>query len=207
MTAGGGRIVAASTHTARVDVEAAQLFFSLLALAAVAGAAIVLVARLVGRGRNGVTDDIVRLADDYGLWIAALIAVTSTAGSLYFSEVANYVPCQLCWFQRIAMYPLAVILPIAAVRRDRSVRWYVVPVAVIGAAVSTYHYLIEWRPSLEGGACGVGPSCADIWFRELGFVTLAFMALCGFLSILVYVVFTPTPNPTPTPTPRSEETP
>ncbi len=57
--------------------------------------------------------------------------------------------------------------------------------------ISTYHYLVEWRPSLEGGACGVGPSCADIWFRELGFVTLAFMALCGFLAILVLVVPSP----------------
>ena len=60
--------------------------------------------------------------------------------------------------------------------------------AAVGAVVSTYHYLIEWRPSLEGGACGVGPSCADIWFREFGFVTLAFMALAGFVAILVLVV-------------------
>jgi disulfide bond formation protein DsbB len=173
-----------------VDVEAAQLFFSFLALAAIAGAAVVLVARVSGR-RDGLLGEIVRLADDAGLWLAATIAATSMAGSLYFSEVANYVPCQLCWFQRIAMYPLAVILVIAAIRRDRSVRWYAGPLAAIGAVVSTYHYLIEWRPSLEGGACGVGPSCADIWFRELGFVTLAFMALCGFLAILVYVVPTP----------------
>ncbi len=173
-----------------MDVEAAQLFFSFLALVAVGGAAVVLVARLSGT-RDGVVGDIVALADDYGLWVAAAIATTSTAGSLYFSEVANYVPCQLCWFQRIAMYPLAVILIIAAVRRDHDVRWYVAPVAAIGAVISSYHYLIEWRPSLEGGACGVGPSCADIWFRELGFVTLAFMALCGFLSILVFTLPTP----------------
>jgi len=109
-------------------------------------------------------------------------------GSLYFSEVADFTPCRLCWFQRIAMYPLSVILLVAAIRRDRDVRWYVGPLAAIGALVSTYHYLIEWKPSLEGGACGVGPSCADIWFRELGFVTLAFMALCGFVAILVLVV-------------------
>lgn len=173
-----------------VDVEAAQLFFSFLALAAIAGAAVVLIARLSGQ-RAGIIGEIVRLADDAGLWIAAAIATTSMTGSLYFSEVANYVPCQLCWFQRIAMYPLAVILVIAAIRRDRSVRWYVAPVAAVGAAIAGYHYLIEWRPSLEGGACGVGPSCADIWFRELGFVTLAFMALCGFLSILVFVLPTP----------------
>ena len=93
------------------------------------------------------------------------------------------------------MYPLAVILLVAALRRDRSVRWYVGPVAAIGAVISTYHYLIEWRPSLEGGACGLGPSCADIWFRELGFATLAFMALSGFIAILVLVVPPPVKEP------------
>ena len=177
-----------------MDVEAAQLFFTLLTLLAGGGAIVVLVARL-SRRRDGVLGSIVDLADDAGLWIAAAIAVTATLGSLYFSEVADYVPCRLCWFQRIAMYPLALILVIAAVRRDRSVRWYAGPLAAVGALVSTYHYLIEWRPSLEGGACGVGPSCADIWFRELGFVTLAFMALCGFVAILVFVL--PTPRSAP----------
>lgn len=170
-----------------MDVPAAQLFFSLLALAALGGAVVVVVARLLGR-RSAVAAQVVHVADDAGLWVAFLVAATATAGSLYFSEVADYVPCRLCWFQRIAMYPLAVILLVAAIRKDRGAWWYVAPLAALGAAVSTYHYLIEWRPSLEGGACGFGPSCADIWFRELGFVTLAFMALAGFLTIVVFVV-------------------
>ena len=87
------------------------------------------------------------------------------------------------------------ILVVAAIRGDRGVRWYAGPLAAIGAVTSTYHYLIEWKPSLEKGACGVGPSCAVVWFRELGFVTLAFMALCGFVAILVLVVPTPRPPP------------
>ena len=173
-----------------MDVDAAELFFALLALVALTGAVITVIARAVAR-RSATGAAIVRLADDAGLWTAWLVAATSTAGSLYFSEVADYVPCRLCWFQRIALYPLAVILLVAAIRDDRGVRWYVAPIAAIGAAISTWHYLIEWRPSLEGGACRVGPSCTDIWFRELGFVTLAFMALCGFLAILALVVPTP----------------
>jgi disulfide bond formation protein DsbB len=80
---------------------------------------------------------------------------------------------------------LSVVLLVAALRHDRLVRWYAIPLATIGALVSTYHYVIEWRPSLEGGACGVGPdSCTTIWFREFGFVTLALMALCGFVAII-----------------------
>jgi hypothetical protein len=172
-----------------VDVQAMQLFASLLALGAGGGAVLLVAARIVA-GRSTSIGQVLATVDDAALWLAFLVAATATAGSLYFSEVADYVPCQLCWFQRIAMYPLAVILLVAAIRRDRGVRRYVLPIAAIGALVSTYHYLIEWRPSLEGGACGVGPSCADIWFRELGFVTLALMALCGFVAILVLV--TPT---------------
>ncbi len=164
-----------------------QVFASLLALAAGGGAVLLLVGRALAPRSAGVRR-VVDTIDEAGLWLAFLVAATATAGSLYFSEVADYVPCRLCWFQRIAMYPLAVILLVAAIRRDRSVRWYVMPIAVIGGLVSTYHYLIEWRPSLEGGACGVGPSCADIWFRDLGFVTLAFMALSGFFAILVLVM-------------------
>ena len=166
-----------------MDVEAAQLFFSLLAIVAAAGAVALVVLRLVAP-----RSAILAAVDDAALWIAFLVAAVCTAGSLYFSEVADYIPCQLCWFQRIAMYPLAVILLVAAIRRDRSVRWYAGPVAAIGAVISTYHYLVEWRPELEGGACGLGPSCSDIWFRQLGFVTLALMALCGFVAILVLVV-------------------
>ena len=92
------------------------------------------------------------------------------SGSLYFSEVAHFVPCRLCWFQRIAMYPLAVILLVAAIRRDRAVRWYAGPLAAIGAARLGVPHLIEWRPELEGGACELfGPSCTDIWFQRVRF--------------------------------------
>ena len=169
-----------------------QTFTSLLALVAVGGAVLLAVAR-VAAPRVDVARRAGIAVADAAWWLAALVAVVATLGSLYFSEVADYTPCRLCWFQRIAMYPLAVVLPIAAARRDHGARWYVIPIAAIGAAVSTYHYVIEWAPSLEGGACSAtGPACADIWFRELGFVTLAFMALCGFVSIILLLVVSAT---------------
>ena len=86
---------------------------------------------------------------------ACSVAAVATVGSLYLSEVVGFVPCLLCWYQRICMYPLSVILLVAAIRRDRAVRWYVVPLAAVGTVISTYHYAIEWRPSLEAGACGI----------------------------------------------------
>lgn len=125
---------------------------------------------------------------DAATWVAFLVAATATFGSLYFSEVADFTPCRLCWFQRIAMYPLSVILLVGAVRRDAAVRWYAAPLAAIGAAISAYHSLIEWRPSLDSGACeATGPSCTYVWFRELG-LSLANMAFVGFLTILLLLL-------------------
>ena len=101
--------------------------------------------------------------DDVALWLAFLVAAAATAGSLYFSELAHFIPCTLCWYQRIAMYPLSLILLIAAIRRDRGVRWYVGPLAGAGAVISTYHYLVEWYPSLEGPTCArCRVPCTDV---------------------------------------------
>jgi disulfide bond formation protein DsbB len=173
-----------------MSAEAMQVFTALLALGAAALALAVIIGRLV-RTSSTVVDEMMHVVDDAALWIAFLVAGIATAGSLYFSEVANYVPCRLCWFQRIAMYPLAVILLVAAIRRDRGVSWYVIPLAALGACVSIYHYLVEWHPQLEGSACDPNNPCSLVWFREFGFVTLPLMALCGFVAIIVLVLPAP----------------
>lgn len=175
-----------------MDVQSMELFASLLAVVAAVGVPVVVVAR-VASPHSTVARQFAEGLHGAALWLSWLVAAVATAGSLYFSEVADYVPCRLCWFQRICMYPLAGILFVAALRKDRNVRWYALPLAVAGLGVSTYHYVIEWKPSLGEGACAVGPSCTDIWFRELGFVTLAFMALAGFAVILALLFVTPCP--------------
>lgn len=162
-----------------------QTLTSILAIVTAAGAVLIVGARLVAPLSPRAAGLGARVASQRTAW-SLVVAGGSMAGSLYFSEVAHYVPCRLCWFQRVAMYPIALVALVALIRRDDGARWYMVPMAVIGGAVSGYHYLIEWRPSLEGGSCGLfGPACADIWFREFGFVTLAFMALAGFVFIVV----------------------
>jgi disulfide bond formation protein DsbB len=170
-----------------MSVEAMQVFTALLALCA-AGLAVFLVAARLLRGRSASLDEAADAIDGAALWIAFLVAAVAMAGSLYFSEVANFVPCRLCWFQRVAMYPLAVILLIAAVRGDRGVRWYAVPLAAVGACISVYHYLVEWHPQLEGNACDPTNPCSLVWFREFGFITLPLMALCGFVAIIVLML-------------------
>ena len=93
------------------------------------------------------------------------------------------------------MYPLAVILIIAAVRRDSKIGWYAAPLAAIGGSISIYHWLLERFPNLDSGACEVTVPCEFVWFENFGFVTLPFMAFTGFLAV---IVFTTIPHPTTT---------
>jgi disulfide bond formation protein DsbB len=171
-----------------VDTETVQLFVGLLTIAAGVGAVSVLVLRVLAAAGNDGAARIGSTISDSAVWLAWLVAVGATVGSLYFSEVANFNPCRFCWFQRIAMYPLAVILLVGALRKDDNVRWYAVPLAAIGAAISGWHSLIEWRPALDNGECEFqGPSCTFVWFREFG-LSLANMALIGFLTILILLL-------------------
>lgn len=123
-----------------------------------------------------------------GLWLAFAVATTATLGSLYFSQIAHFVPCTLCWFQRIAMYPLAIILGIAAWRRDISVWVYVLPLATIGAVISIYHYQLERFPSQASPACTVEAPCTVVWVWRFHFVSIPFMALSGFALIVTLLL-------------------
>jgi len=122
------------------------------------------------------------------LGIAFAVAAVSMAGSLYFSEVAHFVPCKLCWYQRIAMYPLVPLLGIAALRRDTNIRTYGIALAGIGALISTYHVLLERFPSLESGACDPNNPCTLIWVERFDYLTIPTMALSGFAAIIVLLV-------------------
>jgi hypothetical protein len=166
-----------------MDVDTFELFFSLLALLALVGAAALVVVRVLsGRGNAGAVALREQLAP-VAVPLAFVVALVTSLGSLYFSEVADYRPCTLCWYQRIAMYPLVVVLGIASVSRDFAVRRYVWGLSGVGAAISTYHWLLERFPSLETDVCDMTQPCSVTWFEQFGFVTLAFMAFCGFAAI------------------------
>lgn len=121
-------------------------------------------------------------------WVVALLAV---AGSLFFSEVMQLLPCVLCWYQRIAMYPLVVILGIGIIARDGRMKMYALPLCLIGLAISVYHNLLYYGILPESIApCVEGISCTSRQFEWLGFITIPLMALTAFiliaLSLLLY---------------------
>ena len=170
-----------------MDAEQVQVFTSILAIAALAGSIGVWALRLVSRFNKSAAG-LVRSIGDVALVLAAMVAIGATLGSLYFSEIANYTPCKLCWWQRVAMFPLSIVLSVAVLRRDRGVRWHVLPVAAVGLCVSTYHYVIEWFPTLEKTSCALEAPCTQVWFRTFGFSSLAFMAGCGFIAIITLLL-------------------
>ncbi len=125
------------------------------------------------------------------VWIAWAIALTATLGSLYFSELAKYVPCHLCWYQRIAMYPMAVILLVGALRRDvRAAVQYAFVFPIVGALISIYHIYLEENPSAQPAGCKVGgTTCATKWIDKFGYITIPVLALTGFAAILTLLLF------------------
>lgn len=115
-------------------------------------------------------------------------AIIATLGSLYFSEVMNLPPCVLCWYQRIAMYPLVIILAMGIIRKSRDIIICVIPLSVIGLAISIYHNLLYWNIIPESVApCKAGISCTTKFFEWFGFITIPFLALTAFMVINVCV--------------------
>ena len=167
------------------------LLLALLAVVAEVSVAVALIVVVGARWSPSLArarDVLVSVVGPAGLQLALGVATIATLGSLYLSEVANFVPCRLCWYQRIAMYPLVPMLAIAAWRWDAGVRFYAIPIAVIGGLISTYHVLVERFPSLEGGVCEAANPCTLIWVRRFGYLTIPTMALSAFALIIVLLL-------------------
>ena len=124
----------------------------------------------------------------YGPYLALVTALTAMLGSLYYSEIVGFIPCTLCWYQRILMYPLNLILLVGILEQDRGVFDYVLPLSVLGIGFSTYHYLIQLGVIAHSPACQVGIPCGLRYVNYFGFVTIPLMALAAFLIITVVSV-------------------
>jgi disulfide bond formation protein DsbB len=116
-------------------------------------------------------------------WFLALIA---TAGSLFLSEVMDFVPCVLCWYQRIPMYALVVVVGVGLYTRDVGVYKYAQALAVVGLGLAAYHCLLYLGFIPKGMIpCGPGPSCADQKLELWGFVTIPLMSVFAFAALVI----------------------
>src|SRR5690625_4338977 len=115
------------------------------------------------------------------IWTQAIIAV---CGSLFFSEVMGYIPCEICWFQRILMYPLVVIYGVAAIKKEINIALPGLILSGIGMLTSIFHYSMQKLPVLQevGGSCDLVP-CNLQYVNYFGFITIPFLAGIAFIVI------------------------
>lgn len=126
----------------------------------------------------------IKFLKDNVLYIAWITAVFSMIGSLYFSEVLGLAPCSLCWYQRIVMYPLVLIIGLGIIKKDRHFYDYALPLSVIGGAIAFYQNLLYYNLISEQlTPCTFGVSCVTKYISLLGFIDIPLLAL--FASIII----------------------
>lgn len=132
-----------------------------------------------------------RFMSKHGLFLAFLTVLAATLGSLFYSEVAGYDPCDLCWYQRIFMYPLVILFLVALFKKDKGVIKYAMALSIIGVVLAIYHHFMQIG-LIEGLACsviGYSESCAKVFVMKLGYITLPLMAFTAFAQTLVFLYF------------------
>lgn len=124
----------------------------------------------------------------HSLYFAWLITMLATFGSLYYSEVMHFPPCNLCWYQRIAFYPLAIILGMAVYKGDKSIIPYAAVLASVGFLFALYHVLEQYVPGFSPiNLCGAGADCKNAYVSYFGFIDIPLMSAVGFLAILFFL--------------------
>ncbi len=121
------------------------------------------------------------------IWMSFVIAATATLGSLFYSEIAGYEPCKLCWYQRILMYPLVILLGMAWKRKSKEIVDYVLAMTGLGAAIAGYHYYVQLggKSILPCSAVGYSVSCSQRFVLQFGYITIPVMALTAFVLIFL----------------------
>lgn len=122
------------------------------------------------------------------LYLALIQVLAAILGSLYFSNIAGYPPCVLCWWQRIFMYPLAILLVVSILRKDRKVYQYILPSALIGWTIAIFHNLLYYKIIPDALApCTTGVSCTTKYIEYFGFVTIPLLSFMAFSVIILLI--------------------
>jgi len=147
-------------------------------------------------GVRGPLETVRRWIWGYELWLAFVVAAVATGGSLFYSEIESFVPCELCWYQRLCMYPLSITLLLIAGFGANRVARYVLPLAVVGAGIATYHVLVQYDVIKEPTACFKSASggCGFNWLAipahnvTFGYLAIPTLALTAFLLLIGFLV-------------------
>ncbi len=122
----------------------------------------------------------------YILYFAWAVALFATLGSLYFSEVLKLAPCVLCWYQRVCVYPLVIILLVGILKKDQNIHYYVLPISVTGMFIAIYHNILYYNVfSGNNLLCVTGVSCTNKYIEYFGFITIPLLSLIALTLITV----------------------
>jgi len=123
------------------------------------------------------------------VFICWIVASVSTLGSLFFSEIMELAPCALCWYQRIFMFPLVIILLLGLFPFDKNIIRYALPLAIIGWGFAFYHYLLYSGIIPESiQPCSQGVSCSETYLDLFGFLTIPMLSLISFSIIIGFLL-------------------
>ncbi len=170
-----------------------KIFFENTILSLVILAQILIVLYIVGffiKKRNP-NSEFVKILGDNGFKLTFIVALVSTLGSLFYSDILGYEPCKFCWFQRIFMYPQVILLGIALWKRDFNISLYSIILSVIGGLLALNHYILQTTGSsfIPCSAVGYSVACSKVFTMHLGYITIPFMALSGFVLMTLSMIF------------------
>ena len=125
-----------------------------------------------------------RFIKDYAIYLAWVIALIGLFCSLFFGEILHHEPCRLCWYQRVCLFPLVILLGIAAYREDSRIIIYALPLTILGAFLAFYQLLGTFVPSLSSPKlCGSEVDCSENMVELFGFLSFPLVSFIGFLLI------------------------
>jgi disulfide bond formation protein DsbB len=123
------------------------------------------------------------------IFICFIIASVATLGSLFFSEVMHFVPCSMCWYQRIFMYPLVLIFLVNLLYPDENVYKYAMSLVIVGLLFSIYHNLLMFDIIPESVVpCVQGVPCSTVYLNWLGFITIPLLSLVSYLTLFILLI-------------------
>lgn len=164
------------THTVTVILSALTVLAQILS--------VILLLSLIGKG--GKSNPIVGWFGRNGLLFGFIISMIAMLGSLFYSEIASYTPCEMCWYQRILMYPQTLLFLIAMVKKDHGITKYILWLCGLGALVAAYHYLLQLGLApAPCSAVGISTSCSQRFVLQFGYITIPMMAFSAFLFIFM----------------------
>ena len=167
-----------------------NLFADLVLLAQVFIAIFVIILFLRMRAKKSkMLNGIVQFLSSNSLIFAFFVALFAMFGSLFFSEIALFTPCKLCWYQRICMYPQVLILGIAAVKNDFAVRRYILPLSIIGLIIAVYHYVLQ-TSKIPLPCTDQIADCALKQIQYFGYMTIPVMSATAFALIIIFMLIT-----------------